>query len=145
MSTSAPELLRRLGLDRHPELPETTAGTVRLDSRGGGRTEHWYLTIADQRVTVTRRADDADLVVRADRAVFDQIAAGVLHPAAALGRNELTVRGDIRLFMTLRRLFPGPPGAHHPREVAARTLTADGEPGAAEQATGGARGERSHR
>lgn len=121
MTTSAADLLRRLGEDLHPDLPETTAGTVRLDVRGDRRTEHWYLTIADQRVAVTRSADEADLVVRADRAVFDRIAAGTLHPAAALGRNDLTVRGDIRLFMMLRRLFPGPPGARHPREMAAGT------------------------
>ncbi|NJP34341.1 SCP2 sterol-binding domain-containing protein [Micromonospora thermarum] len=122
MTTPAADLLRRLGEeDIHPDLPETTAGTVRLDARADGRTEHWYLTIADQRVAVTRSTAEADLVVRADRAVLDRIAAGTLHPAAALGRNDLTVRGDIRLFMMLRRLFPGPPGARHPRDVAAAT------------------------
>ncbi|MEW2384390.1 SCP2 sterol-binding domain-containing protein [Micromonospora sp. NPDC047707] len=121
MTTPAADLLRRLGDGIHPDLPETTTGTVRLDARGDGRTEHWYLTIADQRVAVTRSADEADLVVRADRSVFDRIAAGTLHPAAALGRNDLTVRGDIRLFMMLRRLFPGSPGARHPRDVATGT------------------------
>ncbi|MCN0178085.1 SCP2 sterol-binding domain-containing protein [Salinispora arenicola] len=118
MTTPAAKLIGRLESGRHPELPETTAGTVRLDVREDGRTEHWHLTIADQRVRVHRCADEADLVLRADRAVFDRIAAGALHPAAALGRNDLTVHGDIRLFTMLRRLFPGPPGARHPRDAA---------------------------
>ncbi|MER7457858.1 SCP2 sterol-binding domain-containing protein [Micromonospora sp. NPDC126480] len=118
MMTPAAKLIERLESGRHPDLPETTAGTVRLDARSDGRTEHWYLTIADQRIRVRRCSDEADLVLRADRAVFDRIATGELHPAAALGRNDLTVQGDIRLFMILRRLFPGPPGARHPREVA---------------------------
>ncbi len=118
MTTSAAELIGRLESGRHPDLPENTSGTVRLDAREDGRTEHWYLTIADQRIRVRQCSEDADLVLRADRAVFDRLATGQLHPAAALGRNDLTLQGDIRLFMLLRRLFPGPAGARHPREVA---------------------------
>ncbi|MCM0678699.1 SCP2 sterol-binding domain-containing protein [Micromonospora phytophila] len=120
MTTSAADYLRRLGSDRRPDLPDTTAGTLRLDVREDGHTEHWYLTIADQRVQVTRSADEADLVVRADRAVFDQLATGQLHPAEAMERNEATVQGDIRLFMLLRRIFPGPAGARHPRKAAGK-------------------------
>ena len=99
---------------RHPELPETTAGTLRLDLRDGGRTEHWYLTIDHQNVEVAQSGDEAEVVVRADREVFDRMAAGHLHPAMALLRNDLTVQGDMRLLLALRRLFPGPPGARHP-------------------------------
>ncbi|MFI5488352.1 MULTISPECIES: SCP2 sterol-binding domain-containing protein [Micromonospora] len=115
---SAVQHLRRLGPGRRPDLPDALAGTVRLDMMEDGRTEHWYLAIADQRVRVSRSTDDAELVVRADREVFDQLARGELHPAAALMRNEVTVQGDIRLFLLLRRIFPGPPDARHPREMA---------------------------
>ncbi|MCZ7438647.1 SCP2 sterol-binding domain-containing protein [Micromonospora sp. WMMC241] len=118
MSTSAAEHLARAAAGRHPELPETTSGTVRLDMLEGGRTEHWYLTIDRQDVRVERSAEEADLVVRADREVFDRIAAGRLHLAAALLRNDLAGQGNLRLLMTLRRLFPGPPDARHPRDVA---------------------------
>ncbi|RKN45418.1 SCP2 sterol-binding domain-containing protein [Micromonospora endolithica] len=119
MSSTVDEHLRRLGSGRRSDLPETTAGTVRLDARDGAQTEHWYLTIADQHIQVSRSVDDADLVVRAERQVFDRIAGGQLHLAAALLRNELTVRGDMRLLMMLRRVFPGPPDARHPRQAAA--------------------------
>ncbi|WP_405093395.1 SCP2 sterol-binding domain-containing protein [Micromonospora sp. NBC_01392] len=118
MSTSAAEHLAREAAGRHPELPETTSGTVRLDLREGGRTEHWYLSIDRQDVRVARSAEEAELIVHADREVFDRIAAGRLHIAAALLSNAITVQGNLRLLMTLRRIFPGPPDARHPRDVA---------------------------
>ncbi|MFG3599806.1 SCP2 sterol-binding domain-containing protein [Micromonospora chersina] len=118
MSVSAAEYLDREVAGRHPDLPETTGGTLRLDLRDGARTEHWYLTIDHQEIRVARLAEDADLVVRADREVFDRMAAGRLNPAAALLRNDLTAQGDLRLLLSLRRIFPGPPDARHPREVA---------------------------
>ncbi|MET7968287.1 SCP2 sterol-binding domain-containing protein [Micromonospora sp. NPDC005305] len=118
MSASvAEEYLARQVAGRHPELPETTGGTIRLDLREGARTEHWYLTIDHQEVRVARLAEEADLVVRADREVFDRVAAGRLHMIAELLRNDFTVQGNLRLLPSLRRLFPGPPGARHPREM----------------------------
>lgn len=120
MGTSAAEYLAQRVAGRHPDLPETTCGTLRLDLQDGGSTEHWYLTIEHQDVRVTRSAADADLVMRADREVFDRFAEGCQHPVAVLLRNDLTVQGDLRLLMMLRRLFPGPVGAHHPREACGR-------------------------
>ncbi|MEU4477530.1 SCP2 sterol-binding domain-containing protein [Micromonospora sp. NPDC023966] len=122
MSASAAEYLARQVAGPHPDLPETTAGTVRLDLRDGARTDHWYLTIDHQEVRVDRLADEAELVIGADREVFDRIASGRLNPAAALLRNDLTAQGNLRLLLTLRRLFPGPPGARHPREVAGERI-----------------------
>ncbi|WP_328348860.1 SCP2 sterol-binding domain-containing protein [Micromonospora sp. NBC_00421] len=101
---------------RRSDLPETTSGTLRLDAAEGGQTAHWRLTIHDQRVEVSRSAEDAELVVRADREVFDRLASGRTHLATALLRNDLSVQGNMRLLMTLRRIFPGPPDARHPRE-----------------------------
>ncbi|WBB82349.1 SCP2 sterol-binding domain-containing protein [Micromonospora sp. WMMD882] len=103
---------------RHTDLPETTAGTIRLDVTEDGWTDHWYLTIADQVVRVTRSADEAELVVQADREVFDELASGRARIAATLLRNDLTAQGRLPLLMSLRRLFPGPQDARHPRDVA---------------------------
>ena len=47
---------------------------------------------------------------------------GELHPGAALLRNELSVQGNIQLLMLLRRIFPGPAGARHPRELGRAAL-----------------------
>ncbi|MEU1808881.1 SCP2 sterol-binding domain-containing protein [Micromonospora sp. WMMD1076] len=124
MSVSAVEHLTRGTAGRHPELPETTSGTIRLDLRDEGCTEHWYLTIDRQDVRVDRVAEEADLVVGASREVFDRMAAGRLHPAAALLRNDLAARGELKLLMTLRRIFPGPPDARDPRDVAGEQVVA---------------------
>ncbi|MEV1333274.1 SCP2 sterol-binding domain-containing protein [Micromonospora costi] len=117
MARSAAEYLTALEPGRRPELPDTTAGTLRLDARENGRTEHWYLTVADQHVQVSRSAEDADVVIRADRAVFDRLAAGDTHISSALLRNDVTVQGNLRLVPLLRRIFPGPAAARHPREL----------------------------
>ncbi|MEV4656052.1 SCP2 sterol-binding domain-containing protein [Micromonospora sp. NPDC049301] len=117
MGATVGEYLRQLGSGRRADLPETTAGTMRLDAREDGHTEHWYLTIADQHVRVTQSGDDADLVIRAAPAALDRLARGETHVAAALLRNELSVQGKLQLLMLLRRIFPGPAGARHPREL----------------------------
>lgn len=122
MATSGAEFLERLTSRRRPQLPENLTGTIRLDLHDGGRTEHWYLTVHDQRVDVTRSHDDADLVVRADREVFDRLADGRTEVVQSLMRNELTVQGEMRLLLTLRRVFPGPVDARHPRDVARESL-----------------------
>ncbi|GAB3957399.1 SCP2 sterol-binding domain-containing protein [Micromonospora vulcania] len=122
MGSTVGEYLDRLGGGRRTDLPETTSGSMRLDAHHDGWTEHWYLTIADQHVQVTRSSDDAELVVRADREVFDRLASGQTHLAEALLRNELTVQGNMRLLMLLRRIFPGPAGARHPRELGQAAL-----------------------
>ncbi|MEU4716903.1 SCP2 sterol-binding domain-containing protein [Micromonospora purpureochromogenes] len=122
MATSGAEFLERLTSRRRPELPENLSGTIRLDLHDGGSTEHWYLTVHDQRVDVTRSHDDADLVVRADREVFDRLVDGRTEVVQSLLRNELTVQGEMRLLLTLRRVFPGPADARHPRDVARGSL-----------------------
>ncbi|MFI6242962.1 SCP2 sterol-binding domain-containing protein [Micromonospora sp. NPDC050795] len=132
MGATAEQYLRQLDTGRRPDLPETTAGTLRLDVRDDGSTEHWYLTIADQHVRVTRSADDADLVVRVDRWVVDQMVNGELHPGAAMLRNELTMQGDMRLLLVLRRIFAGPAGARHPRELGRAALAGRTATGARE-------------
>ncbi|WFE49270.1 SCP2 sterol-binding domain-containing protein [Micromonospora sp. WMMD1155] len=130
MGATAEQYLRQLDAGRRPDLPETTAGTLRLDVRGDGFTDHWYLTVADQHVRVTRSADDADLVVRADRWVFDRMVNGELHPGAAMLRNELTMRGEMRLLLVLRRIFAGPADARHPRELGRAALAGRAAPAA---------------
>lgn len=115
--TSGTDYLAHRVAGRHTELPETTAGTVRLDVVGDGRTDHWYLTVADQTVRVTRSAEEADLVIRLTPDVLAELTSGRARISAAMLRNDLTVRGRLPLLMSLRRIFPGPPDARHPRTV----------------------------
>lgn len=129
MGSTATRYLEHLDTGRLFDLPETTTGTLRLDLLDDGYTEHWYLTVAGRRIRVSRSADDADLVVRASRAVFDELASGDLPPGTALLRNELTLRGDMRLLLVLRRVLPGPKGARHPRELGRAALVRRSAPG----------------
>ncbi|MFE0590797.1 SCP2 sterol-binding domain-containing protein [Micromonospora echinospora] len=114
----AAEYLAHRVSGRHTELPETTSGTVRLDVRENGQTDHWYLTVDRQTVRVTRSAEEADLVVWADREAFDQLVTGGSHIIAVLLRNDVTARGRLSLLMVLRQILPGDPDARHPRDVA---------------------------
>ncbi|TDB71448.1 SCP2 sterol-binding domain-containing protein [Micromonospora sp. KC723] len=118
MASSAVEFLKQLGSGIRQELPESVSGTVRLDLREGGHTEHWYLVLHNQRVDVRRSPQDADLVLCGDREAFDQLASGRRRLVESLMRNELSVIGDLQLALSLRRILPGPPGARHPREFA---------------------------
>ncbi|MFC0003759.1 SCP2 sterol-binding domain-containing protein [Micromonospora siamensis] len=124
MAMSAAEHLASRVPGRHPDLPETTSGTLRLDIREDGHTDHWHLTIDHQTVRVSRSYEEADLIVGGERPVFDRLAAGGTHIGSALLRNDVTARGNLRLLMSLRRLFPGPPDAHHPRSYC---LDGDGD------------------
>jgi putative sterol carrier protein len=130
MTESTADYLQHLGDRPYPNLPDTTSGTMRLDIQGEGRTDHWYLTIDQQRVQVVRSARDADLLVRGTQEVFDRLVDGRTHVAVSLMRGEVEVEGNLRLLMLLRRLFRGPEGARHPRD-AAREVVHRTSPGAA--------------
>jgi putative sterol carrier protein len=47
-------------------------------------------------------------VVRADKALFDEIAVGKTNATAAVLRGAMTIDGDMELMMQLRKVFPGP-------------------------------------
>jgi hypothetical protein len=99
-------------------LPEKYDGTIRFDLSEHERTDHWLITIHRGDVSVSRRIAEADCVVHAGHAVFDRLAAGEENWAPPIFRGALVVEGDIRLLAAFRRLLPGSPGAHHPRDFA---------------------------
>jgi hypothetical protein len=99
-------------------LPETYNGTIRFDLADGETTDHWSVSIDHGNVTVSRSMDRADCVVHANRTLFDRLADGQETWAPMLFRGAYTVEGEVRLLTMFRRLLPGPPGAHHPRDFA---------------------------
>jgi hypothetical protein len=108
------DFLERLSSGRTTDLPETFWGTIRLDIRRGDHTDHWFITAERGRVFSSRGDRPADLVVYADEELFNRFATGEANIVAALLRNEMNVEGKMRLGTMLRRVFPGPPGAHIP-------------------------------
>ena len=96
---------------REPALGRVT-GTVRCDLlNGGGRVEHWYVTIKKGDIAVSHKNSAADAVVRADRKLFDGFASGNVNVMAAMLRGVLEIEGDLQLLALFQRIFPGPPRA----------------------------------
>jgi putative sterol carrier protein len=91
-------------------LLRKASGATRFDIVDGRRVRRWYLDVDNGRLSVaTKPSAGTTCVIRADKAVFDRIAAGKLNAVAAVLRGELTVDGDWRLLVRLQRLFPSPP------------------------------------
>jgi putative sterol carrier protein len=95
---------------REPLL-QNVSGTLRFDLVDGERVEHWYLAIKDGGVAVSHEDAEADGVVRIDRALFEGMIAGRVNAMAAALRGELALRGNLALFVSFQRLFPGPGAA----------------------------------
>jgi predicted lipid carrier protein YhbT len=93
-----------------PHLRNLTA-TFRFDIDELGSVRHWLLDINDGTVSVSRRKARADVVVRANRALFERIATGRCNAMAAGLRGELGIDGDVRLLVAFQRLLPGPPAS----------------------------------
>ncbi|MCW3819396.1 SCP2 sterol-binding domain-containing protein [Micromonospora sp. DR5-3] len=93
-------------------------GTIRLDASADGRTDHWYLTVTNGTVTVSRDERSADCVMRADRKFFEALLTGRTNLDAAVLRRRYTIEGDPTKLYLLERMLPDPPGARDPRGLA---------------------------
>jgi putative sterol carrier protein len=95
---------------REPFLGRMRA-TVRFDVvEGERRTDHWLVGIRDGVIDVAHSDGEADCVLRAEKAAFDDIAAGRTNAMAALLRGALEIDGDPQLLVRVQRLFPAPMG-----------------------------------
>ena len=96
---------------REPLL-QNVSGTLRFDLVDGERVEHWYLTIENGDIAVSRSNAEADAVVRTIRVLFDGMSAGRVNAMAAVLRGALVPRGNLALVVSFQRLFPGPAASH---------------------------------
>ena len=118
MSDPIAEFLDTLGHRRHERLFEDTMAIVRFDLTGERETEHWFLEISHGNLSVSRDTRAADLVVRADRGLFEKIVTGEANIFTAWLRYQVILEDGSRLGRILRifnTLLPGPPGSRHPR------------------------------
>jgi putative sterol carrier protein len=88
-------------------LLDNAKGTARFDIVSGRKTDRWLVAIDNGKISVSRRNDSADCVIRVDRALFEQLVAGRKNAVAAVLRGDLAVDGDWRLLVRIQRLFPG--------------------------------------
>jgi predicted lipid carrier protein YhbT len=81
-------------------------------------TRRWLVTIDRGNVTVVEDpgAATSTCTLRTSAATFELIACGQGNAMAAALRGDLLIEGDVQLLLLFQRLFPGPPGARHPRE-----------------------------
>jgi putative sterol carrier protein len=105
-------------LDRrgHEPLLEKVTGTFRFDLVQAGRTDHRYVAVRKGDVVVSDENAEADLVMRADRELFDGIASGKTNVLAAALRGEVAIQGDPQLALRFQRLFPGPANTSESQE-----------------------------
>jgi len=107
--------------NRSPEpLIKNVTGTIRFDLADGAGTDHWLVTMKKGEVAVSNQNSAADAVVRADRAIFDEIAAGTKNAQAAFLRGAVAAEGDMDLIVQFFRLLPAPPRAEHSAKAASR-------------------------
>ncbi|MGH3302464.1 MAG: SCP2 sterol-binding domain-containing protein [Streptosporangiaceae bacterium] len=90
---------------------ESESATLRFDVRDGASVQRWRVTVHDGDVTVTRRAEPADAVVRADRPHLQAILTGRVNATAALLRGLVDCEGSMGALMMFQRCLPGPPGS----------------------------------
>jgi putative sterol carrier protein len=108
MTDVTAEFFAELGQRGHEPLLNRANGTLRFELKDGQRTDRWLVAVKKGDVTVSHKGGDAEMVVRADKTLFDRLASGAMNPVAAALRGELGAEGDWRLLVLFQRLFPGP-------------------------------------
>jgi putative sterol carrier protein len=106
MTDATTEFFRELGARGHEPRLEKVKASLRFDLKNGRRTARWLVAIDRGDIAVSRENLDADCVVRADRALFDEIATGETNPVTAVLRGAMEVEGDRELLVLFRRIFP---------------------------------------
>lgn len=103
------EFFQELGTRGHEPGLKKVTGTLRFDLVNGKRTARWLVTIRKGEIDVSHKNAKADCVVRADKTLFDGMAAGEVNAFAAALRGLIDIEGSPELLVLFQRLFPGPP------------------------------------
>jgi SCP-2 sterol transfer family len=120
MTDPAAAFFEQLAQRGHEPVLEEIEGTIRFDLMDAQGTDHWLVEIDKGDVRVSREPGAADCVVHVDRAVADRIVTGELQAQPAWLRRLYWVEGNLVLLRLFDRAFPGPPNAHHPRDLISR-------------------------
>ena len=103
------QFFANLAAPGHLATFEGDSATLRFDVRDAGQVHHWYVTVKDGDVAVTRQNKAADAVIHVERPEFEAMVAGRLNAQASLLRGVLTCEGSLAAFLMFQRALPGPP------------------------------------
>ena len=109
MADATAEFFNELGRREHEPLLEKATGTLRFDLEHAEGTDHWLVAVKKGDVAVSRENAAADCTIRADKALFDDVASGEVNGMAAVLRGAIVFEGDPELMVLFQRLFPEPP------------------------------------
>jgi putative sterol carrier protein len=107
MTDPTAEFFEELRSRGHESRLRQATGTIRFELSKGKTIDRWLVSVKKGDVTVLHRGGPADCIVRANRTLFDRLAAGELNGVAAVLRGELAVEGSWKLMALFQRLFPG--------------------------------------
>jgi putative sterol carrier protein len=116
------KFFEELGKRGTEPLVSRAKGAVRFELLDGRRKESWLVRIDRGAIAVSRDGGHADLVVRGERKLFDEIAVGKVNVVAARLRGAIHTEGDLRLAVLLQRLFPAPPRSRRGKDTTVRKL-----------------------
>jgi putative sterol carrier protein len=105
-----------LGGQEQTRLPKKVSGIIRFDLIRGEQVEHWYVTMRDGGIAVSRAESGADCVVHLRSDLFERVANGEASIISAMVRTECVVEGQVPLLMMFRRIFPDVRAAADPRQ-----------------------------
>ena len=109
MADATTTFFERLAVRGHEPLVEKATGTFRFEVVDGKRVERWFVSIAKGDIAVSKKGGSADVVIRADRSLFNKLARGTENAFAAMLRGAVLVEGRPQLVVQFQRLLPDPP------------------------------------
>jgi glycogen debranching enzyme len=116
MADATEEFFDQLARRGYEPMLAGARGTAFFRIADPEQTAQWLVRMTDGQVSVSREAAEADFVVHADRAVFNQVVSGAINALSAVFRGLLTIEGDAHLLVFFQRLLP-PPSATTTRPI----------------------------
>ena len=109
MADAVQEFFQELESKGHQPLLAKVIGTVRIDLvDNNGATDHWLIAVDRGDFTIAHETANANCIIRADKALFEQLITGEENAIAATLRGALICTGNVELLFAIQRIFPGP-------------------------------------
>jgi putative sterol carrier protein len=109
MADAVQEFFQELESKGHQPLLAKVKGSVRFDLvEDNGATDHWLVAVDLGDFTIAHGTANANCIMRADKALFEQLISGEENAIAATLRGALICTGNVELLFAIQRIFPGP-------------------------------------